>query len=92
MKMFVSAGGKDCGGALLLDYPPEKPPAAIRHNGKVYSACTELRNGAVLYIPNDSVVPDESIEVVEIDGCIGKSALARVQKVDECDDWGDPRR
>jgi hypothetical protein len=86
MKMYVSRGGKDCGGALILDYPPENPPGAIRYNGKDYRACADWYDGAVLYTPDDFVDPDLSIEVVENDGCVGRSAFARIEKIEECDD------
>jgi hypothetical protein len=92
MKLYVSKGGKDCGGALILDYPSDCPPSAVRFNGKVYAACPGLRDGAVLYTPADFAAPDESVEVVISDGPVGKSEVtARVEKIDN-NDWDDPRR
>jgi len=92
MRMFVSKGGKDCGGCLILDYPPDCPPSAVRFNGKVYAACPGLRNGAVIYEPSDALVPDENVEVIENDGSIGRSEMtARIEKIDNAD-YDDPRR
>jgi len=92
MKMFVSRGGKDCGGCLLLDYPSENAPLAVRFNGKVYALSSENRGAAWIYKPFDSIAPDENVEVVENDGPVGKSEMtARVEKIDN-DNFDDPRR
>jgi len=75
MKMYVSKGGKDHGGCLLLDYPPDCPPSAVRFNGKAYALRDGLYYGAVIYEPSDALIPDESIEVAENDGPVGKSEV-----------------
>jgi len=89
MKMFISRGGKDHSGCLLLDYPPENLPPAICYNGKAYALRTGLSGGAAVYGPSDALIPDESVEVIENDGSIGCSVLrARVEKIDN-DDYDD---
>ena len=88
MRLFVSKGGKDCGGALILDYA-DNAPLAILYGGKIYARFAVI-DGAVHYVPNDCIAPDENVEVIVSDECVGKSVLTgRVQKVD---DFDDPRR
>lgn len=84
MKMFVSRGGKAFGGALILDYPPENPPYAVRSGGKIFVALPGLIGGAVHYVPSDCNAQYVSgAEIVISDDCVGRSILC------DCDD---PRR
>ena len=89
MKLFVSRGGKECGGALILDYA-DNAPLAILYGGKIYALSSESSGNTGIYVPNDCIAPDENVEVIVSDECVGKSVLTgRVQKVD---DFDDPRR